>query len=859
MQAMYAVIDDIDALFSDVGEVQKELETSGAERMVDANEIYELLETHYLRSDRVQFVTTHLLVSLGLRSNCNEEDIINVPDESDDDYLEDLHCTSSMENIALNDPDVLDLSSSDFGCAAESHMHYVNREMKSIVDSNPGHAEALAACQVDMCLSDSVSQNKRENSFQVHGTESTASSSSSSSSVTADASKNESYIVVKAAVQGSNTKLNLELNNSHAISVPNNQNDNFMCDVNNNDPNNNTEYQVPVQAEDKQEQHDSPTTREADESGLEFEDQDDIRCKLLEEAVLIHHTVPRQNLEQIYSYLEANLDHKNRVQIVMQEFLRMEWAPELCASAVSDNSSVSDKSDVTWNHSKNVRETQVLSSPQPCTSSVEEIDTVKKNDAKTNIHPEPQPSTSKMNRKAFKSNDMYPFRSRNSKLKKIGSSFNKKCGVKVEEGKASKSCLSHRKPSSKECDTSCVTENILPTTDSVIKTVLSAADTKQPDVWEVSSTSSNTSAEWNYRVTNDTWGIDITSTANCNIQTKPIVISDDFALKTDTSESLRPGWKDAKPDIYAAGESVIPSSSTESVELIASTLTRKRRKSKEESLDEETSPDKISRQGNTNQSNLLPQMKVAAEEIMLTQNQLKYKSLLMEMFPDADPQYLKQQCQTLQTEESVLNMVTELLESDDYPHRQTLKETCVGSSTGPSISVEDGVEMQFDTLVAILPNADPTYLWETCEKIGSDENAMKNFVAHALETKKYPTREDYLKRQETLALQKKYTEQFSIEGFLEVIPDPFKYFLEDKRNHVETEHAISYLKRRYRRIRCTDLRNTFFHKHCNLTLTCQELDSFKGVLRRCKRSEYECSLPTGVNVPFLQEVSSSLT
>jgi len=69
MQAMFAVMDDIDALFNDVGEVQKELETFGPERIVDANEIYELLETHYLRSDWVQFVTSHLLVSLGLRSN----------------------------------------------------------------------------------------------------------------------------------------------------------------------------------------------------------------------------------------------------------------------------------------------------------------------------------------------------------------------------------------------------------------------------------------------------------------------------------------------------------------------------------------------------------------------------------------------------------------------------------------------------------------------------------------------------------------------------------------------------------------------------------------------------------------------
>jgi len=858
MQAMFGVIDDIDALFNDVGEVQKELETFGAERMVDANEIYELLETHYLRSDRVQFVTTHLLVSLGLRSNGGEGDVINVPDESDDDYLEDLHCTSSMECIALNDPDVLHLSSSDFGCAAESHMHYVTGEMNSIMDSSNGHAEALAACQVDMCLSESVSQNKRENSFQVNGTEPTASLLlSSSSSVAADASKNESYVLVKAAVQSSNTKLNLEPNNSHATSIPNNQNDNFMCDVNNNDPNNNTEYQVPVEAEDKQEQLNSPA-REVDESGEEFEDQDDIRWKLLEEAVLIHRTVPRQNLEQIYSYLEANLDDKNRVQIVMQEFLRMEWTPELCTSSVSDNSSVGNQSDVTWDRSKNVSETHVLSSPQPCTS-VEETNTIKKNESGTNIHPEPQPSTSKINRKAFTSNDMYPFRSRNSELNKMGSPFNKKCGMKVEQGKVSKSCLSVGKPSSKECNTSHVPESILPTVDSVIKTVSSAADTKQPDVWEVSSTStSNMSAEWDYRDTNNICEIDITSTANYNIQTQPIVMSDDFALKTDTSESSGPGWKDVKPDVYAAGEAVIPLSSTESMELIACTLTRKRRKTKGESLDE-SSPDKISRQKNTNQRNLLPQRKDAAEEIMLTQNQLKYKSLLMEMFPDADPQYLKQQCQTLQTEESVFNVVTELLENADYPHRQTLKEAHVESLGGPSISEEDRVEMQFETLVAILPNADPTYLWETCEKLGSDENAMKDFVAHALETKKYPTREDYLKRQEALALQKKYTEQFSIEGFLEIVPDPFKYFIEDKRNHVETEHAISYLKRRYRRIRCTDLRSTFFHNRCNLTLTCQELDSFKGVLRRCKRSEYECSLPAGVNIPFLQEVSSAVT
>jgi len=66
----------------------------------------------------------------------------------------------------------------------------------------------------------------------------------------------------------------------------------------------------------------------------------------------------------------------------------------------------------------------------------------------------------------------------------------------------------------------------------------------------VSGTStSNIYAEWNYRVINNIWGNDITSTANYNIQTQPIVKSDNFALKTDTPES-RPDRKDA------AGEAV---------------------------------------------------------------------------------------------------------------------------------------------------------------------------------------------------------------------------------------------------------------------------------------------------------------
>ena len=90
--------------------------------------------------------------------------------------------------------------------------------------------------------------------------------------------------------------------------------------------------------------------------------------------------------------------------------------------AVSDNSSVGNKSDITWDHSKNVSETHVLSNPQSCTP-VEETDTIKKNDSETNIHREPQPSTSEINRKAFKSYGMYPLKTQKFKTEQNGESF----------------------------------------------------------------------------------------------------------------------------------------------------------------------------------------------------------------------------------------------------------------------------------------------------------------------------------------------------------------------------------------------------------------------------------------------------
>lgn len=861
-----SAVDDVEALFTDVGQVQKELEKFDVEKAVDANEIYELLETHSFRSDRVQFVTAHLLVTLGLRDDFDSGDIINVSDDSDDDYLNAFCYTSSPQYNVCNDSVVLDLSVRDLHPSAESS---AKENMNGSCNSSTGYAEVLTVSEADVYPSTSLFQSKTESTSQVHEIEPTASPA-------AGASKPESNIALNTTVEGINTKHNSEPSNSNVMSPSTYQDDDVMCDVNNNDPNNNTEYEFPVQVENKQEQHNF-TARDSDDSGMEFEGQDDIRCKLLKEARLIHSIVPEQSLEQIYSYLETNVDCKNRVQIVMQEFLRMELEPEFFDSAVSDSGSVGSISEVPCQHS--VSETQILAEPQPGSSSVRKIKIEKKNVVKTNILPEPQPSTSsnsEMKTRALKQNavrEFGPSTSKNAKMNTKGSALNKQKGMKFEQDRVSKSYRSVRKSYRKAHNTNLVFENIKPGIDSGIEIISSAADPTVPSIWQVSSTSaSSASAEQNSGVIDNAREVGITSTTNLNKQTKPADANNECALKTNTSDAARLGWNDevcvsepgtSRTGVHGTVDTLIPSSFTESVKLIASKSAGERRKRKLESVDSDSSSNK-NKTGDFDQSHSLPHMDIATNEITLTQNQLKYKSILMEMFPDADPQYIREQCQTVETEESMVNIVTKLLESDDYPHRQTPEEVPIEPRAGPSTSSsmpdEDRVQMQYDTLVAILPNADPIYLWETCEKIGNDEDAMKTFVSQALETKIYPTREDYLKRQEALALQKKYTEQFSIEGFLEIQPDPFKYFLEEKKNDGRlTQHALAYLKGRYRRIRDKNLRHALFSNHYNLTLACHKLDNYKGALRMHRRSEYECRIPTEVNIPFLQEVSSSFT
>lgn len=210
-----------------------------------------------------------------------------------------------------------------------------------------------------------------------------------------------------------------------------------------------------------------------------------------------------------------------------------------------------------------------------------------------------------------------------------------------------------------------------------------------------------------------------------------------------------------------------------------------------------------------------------------------YHSLLA-MFPDTDPDVLR----------DIMNRIGDDADAMRLFITQQLDEM-------------EGVK--FQTLLAVLPDADPDYLRDTFQSIGNDENSVKEFLLKALEKKDYPTREAYRKRQEMAALQRKYKEEFSIEDFIEMFPDPWKHFNEEdnnKGNEVITRHGVAYLESRYRRIALDDIRSSFQKNKHNLTLTCSELDKWNKPVQ-LPRETYNCTVPKTEDIPvsFLQEVA----
>ncbi|KAF4521016.1 hypothetical protein B566_EDAN002511 [Ephemera danica] len=150
---------------------------------------------------------------------------------------------------------------------------------------------------------------------------------------------------------------------------------------------------------------------------------------------------------------------------------------------------------------------------------------------------------------------------------------------------------------------------------------------------------------------------------------------------------------------------------------------------------------------------------------------------------------------------------------------------------GDTVSVDPEIQEQMSYLMAVLPNADPTFLEEKCKEFKDNNAAMEAFITDAMENKNYPTLADFNKREEVNKDLKRFTGRLSVKDFLELFPDPETTFKnkDHKNDHEYIERTMFYLLGRFRNVAKNSITNSI-KRNNNLTKVVEELSRGVSVM-----------------------------
>ncbi|XP_018564406.1 uncharacterized protein LOC108905853 isoform X2 [Anoplophora glabripennis] len=237
-----------------------------------------------------------------------------------------------------------------------------------------------------------------------------------------------------------------------------------------------------------------------------------------------------------------------------------------------------------------------------------------------------------------------------------------------------------------------------------------------------------------------------------------------------------------------------------------------------------------------------------AQRSKVLDNNLVFK--LMEMFPEAHPDYIKNICDGKKLAH-LDHVLTVILSAPDYPKRP---------KRDPSPPKEVDPEEQFQIVKELLPDADPTYIRMQCEKFANDEKGLKEFINHAMEAKDYPTLKEYLRKQQISAQQRQYTTEFNMDNFIQLFPEPKKTFEDPKKNIKLDSYSFHYIsmffKNRYDKVSVKTIQQVLTQYNFKVLVCDKVLTSYvkKNITIRTRRRHVP--LPENLeNIPLLQELA----
>ncbi|KAG5876148.1 hypothetical protein JTB14_021080 [Gonioctena quinquepunctata] len=223
---------------------------------------------------------------------------------------------------------------------------------------------------------------------------------------------------------------------------------------------------------------------------------------------------------------------------------------------------------------------------------------------------------------------------------------------------------------------------------------------------------------------------------------------------------------------------------------------------------------------------------------------------LIEMFPQACPDYIRRVCRGKDWNEFD-EVVTVILSAEDYPKRP---------DRIPSPQKEFDLEEQLEIVKALLPDADPIFLRCKCEEIGNNLEHLNEFIYSLRETKDYPTMKEYLRKQKLSAQSRQYTTEFNVENFVQLFPEPEKTFTDSKRalkiDPYTALYITNFFQNKYDRLPVKTVRSILSHNNFKLIESDNlMIDAINNnqVMRSRRKRQTLTDVPQNINV--LQELA----
>nr|XP_003702178.1 PREDICTED: uncharacterized protein LOC100878368 [Megachile rotundata] len=209
------------------------------------------------------------------------------------------------------------------------------------------------------------------------------------------------------------------------------------------------------------------------------------------------------------------------------------------------------------------------------------------------------------------------------------------------------------------------------------------------------------------------------------------------------------------------------------------------------------------------------------ENIVLPLKFEKMYETLITVYPQLDKKFIRQTCKNISKVDDICSI--EQLEALAV---QTIQDKMQSTKANIKIShQEDDENKLYTSLSGIFPEADPAYLKKVIVRAKNRPSEIENFIQTQWDNPTYPTKQEKLEKMRITQQQMQCTKNFDVKQFLEIFPDPVKYFTNPERVCKFNSEAVTFLTSHFSHFEAPHLKDIYNVNKFNLTLTVQKLEN----------------------------------